>query len=93
MSKNNTIELTQKDLTKTIGSLYNEVMSREKRDGLPTLFYKDDFDFFKIILQGTNLGFQVCVFINHSKIHHPFFYNPSISLFEVLTKQGIEIDE
>lgn len=75
-----------KDLNKTLREIHREIL-KNSGIGISELYYEDDYDFFKIILQETNLGYDVCVFLNGSKVFSNTFYEGNTLLGDSISHQ------
>lgn len=67
METNNTITLTREQLTRSLDSIFSEVMSRPGRMGLPRVSYTDEFDIFEMRLERTTRGYSVSCRLNNSQ--------------------------
>ena len=67
--RNNVLEIDIQDLSKTFDELFFEVKAREDVAGLPRLHYKDSFDEFWLLIQPSNLGYQVSCTLNNRQAY------------------------
>lgn len=64
---NNTLTLTQADLSRSFASLHQEVRSRPGRTGCTRLNYADQYDEFQMLIQPSTAGFSMSCRLNGSQ--------------------------
>lgn len=66
---NNVLEIDKPHLSKTFDEIFFEVKTREGVAGLPRLHYKDHYDEFWLLIQPSNLGYQVSCTLNNRQAY------------------------
>ena len=67
--RNNIMEIGEQDLAKTIDEIFFAVKNRSDVTGLPRLHYQDQYDEFWLLIQPSNLGYQISCTLNNRQAY------------------------